>query len=320
MSGWTRTAVGLAVSASLGACELREVTLTEPERTVVAEAYVRVGPRADSSASVTVLLHETLNSAGRSGPVPGARIRITRPADGLVVDVPELSALSFCLVTHPVDGAGTCYRAAGSQPGVRALAPGDRLALRVELAGGGTLTSETVVPGRFELLNVGDAGACSVAPFTGTGLLWSRSTGAWAYLSDTFINGLGDLPGTDEVPDPLYLWGLSVSAQDTAIVFPREFGVFARAEMEHELVSALQRGLPDGASGRIAIAAVDRNWINWARGGNFNPSGQVRVPSVRGAGTGVFGSGVVREVTVLAGFDDPRVPPCPPDVPSRTGG
>jgi hypothetical protein len=36
------------------------------------------------------------------------------------------------------------------------------------------------------------------------------------------------------------------------------------------------------------------------RGGNFNPSGAVRVSSLRGAATGVFGATVIREVTVAS--------------------
>jgi hypothetical protein len=38
------------------------------------------------------------------------------------------------------------------------------------------------------------------------------------------------------------------------------------------------------------VAAVDRNWVNSARGGSFNPSGQVHVSTVTGDGVGVFGA------------------------------
>jgi len=53
---------------------------------------------------------------------------------------------------------------------------------------------------------------------------------------------------------------------------------------------ALSRGLPEGVSAEVVIAAADRNYVNWVRGDSFNPSGAVRVASVRGDGTGVFGS------------------------------
>ena len=67
----------------------------------------------------------------------------------------------------------------------------------------------------------------------------------------------------------------------------------------------------------MSIAAADRNYVNWVRGGNFNPSGQVRVPSVRGDGTGVFAATVVRSLRVFAAppgapYDLPLCPE-PPD-------
>ena len=57
------------------------------------------------------------------------------------------------------------------------------------------------------------------------------------------------------------------------------------------------------------ISATDRNYVNWVRGGNFNPSGQVRVPTIRGDGTGVFASTVTRtfEVVVNAASSDAAV-------------
>ncbi|NIR36178.1 MAG: hypothetical protein GWN02_08535, partial [Gemmatimonadetes bacterium] len=94
--------------------------------------------------------------------------------------------------------------------------------------------------------------------------------------------------------DPLYLLGLSVSVADTTITFPSEFGVFNRLDLDQDVAVRLQRGLPAGVSAEVTITAVDRNYVNWARGGSFNPSGQVRVPSLRGDGTGVFGSTVGR--------------------------
>jgi hypothetical protein len=330
MSGARRrsSAAVALIAATLAGCELREVSITEPERAVVAEAYVRLHvlrgdvftqlPLPSPTPALSVLLHETLGLSGTSGPVPGSRVTMTRPANGQTIPFRE-TALGDCVSTTPVEGLGTCYTP--SVPGLayEGMVPGERVSLRVELPGGGLLTSETVIPGRFELLNVRDASICTIAPFTGSGLVWSRSAGAWAYISDTFVTGLAMSGFGGSETDPLYLWGLSVSAQDTTIVFPREFGVFARAELDHDLAVALQRGLPDSTSALVTVTAVDRNWVNWARGGSFNPSGQVRVPSVRGDGTGVFASALMRSFRVLSQSRPSTLPACPPDVPSRVG-
>lgn len=318
----------LAAAVALAGCELREITLAEPERAVVVEAYVRIGARAGGFPTtplpsptpvLSVLLHETLDAEGRSGAVPGARVRVDRALPALSIPFREAS-LGECVIALPVGAGGTCYAPDAAPPAYESLAPGDRLTLRIDLADGGALTSETTIPGRFELSNVRDGSACALAPLTGTGVLWTRSAGAWAYISDTFVSGLARVFGGKEVNDPLYLFGLSVSAQDTAIVFPREFGLFARGELDRDVALLLQRGLPDSTSAVVTITAVDRNWVNWARGGNFNPSGQVRVPSVRGDGTGVFGSGVIRAFRVVADSAPTGWPPCPPDVRSEPNG
>jgi hypothetical protein len=312
----------LVACLALAACELREVTLTEPERAVVVEAYVRIagespfGPVASNGASV--LLHEALGIEGGSGPVPGAEIVITRASDGLRLFLTE-SQLGNCAITIPIRGSGTCYQAL-SQTLLERLEPGDRLALRVELANGGVLESETVVPGAFSLRNVSSGDVCALPPGQQSGIVWSHSSGAWAYISDTFVTGLGPIFGTAVVDDPLYLWGLSVSASDTTIAFPGEFGLFARAEIDHEVTTALQQGLPLGVSAVVTVAAVDRNWVNWARGGNFNPSGLVRVPSVRGDGTGVFAAGVLHTFRVVAGEPGPQMTTCPPAVEDGSAG
>ena len=116
--------------------------------------------------------------------------------------------------------------------------------------------------------------------------------------------------------NPLYLLGLSISDQDTTIVFPSEFGVFNRFELDQAVAVRLQQGLPPATVAEVTITAVDRNFVNWARGGNFNPSGQVRVPSLDGDGTGVFAATVKRRFVVIS-ESQAAAPPCPqPD----TGG
>ena len=94
-------------------------------------------------------------------------------------------------------------------------------------------------------------------------------------------------------------------------MFPSEFGVFDRFDLEQDLALRLQRGLPAGTDAVVTIAAVERNYVNWVRGGSFNPSGQVRVASLRGDGTGVFGAAVVRRFSVVAESGPGGSPDCP---------
>ncbi len=146
-------------------------------------------------------------------------------------------------------------------------------------------------------------------------LRWSRAEGAWAYVNETSIAGLPDAlaaEGIDVEDDPLYLLGLSVSVADTTITFPSEFGVFNRLDLDQDVAVRLQRGLPAGVSAEVTITAVDRNYVNWSRSGSFNPSGQVRVPSLRGDGTGVFGSTVGRRALVSVPAEPSgSAEPCP---------
>ena len=90
-----RRAAAAAAVLLFGGCELREITLTEPEHAVIVEAYVWLAAPALSGAGdghrASVLLHETLGPSGGSGPVPGAEIVITRLADllaALDLDLP----------------------------------------------------------------------------------------------------------------------------------------------------------------------------------------------------------------------------------------
>jgi hypothetical protein len=131
-------------------------------------------------------------------------------------------------------------------------------------------------------------------------------------VNETVIVGIKDAfapLGIDVKSDTLELLGLSISASDTTIVFPGEFGIFSRFELDQELATSLQDGLPAGVRAPVMISATDRNYVNWVRGGNFNPSGQVRVPSVRGDGTGVFASSVTRTFEVVVSAASSQGPP-----------
>jgi len=308
----------LAAVAVLSACELQQVTLVQAADVVVAEAYVELGPPGEVER-ITAYLHRTLEGGtGTSRPVPGARIVLTR-GDGSSLEMAEANA-NVCVRSTPVDGTGTCYWAGGGIFPFR-IEPGDTLELEITLAEGGVMRGATIVPGDFTLLTPSSAASqgtpavCLQQPSTPLDVRWTHSASAWAYVNETLIFGLPDALaslGITVEDDPLYLLGVSVSSQDTTIVFPGEFGVFDRFDLNRDVAVELQKGLPAGTSASVTITAADRNYANWIRGGNFNPSGQVRIPSLRGDGTGVFGSSVTRSLRVFTdstGFAA-GAPPC----------
>lgn len=297
-------ALALAALASAG-CELTEVTVAEPEDLVVVEGLVQLGPGQLGlpAVGVSVFLHRTIRGdEGLSDPVPGAEVTLVRPAAGAAVELVEAETIARCVTSTPLEGRGTCYTVVDLEP-LYDLEGGERLELRIALADGGVIRGAATLPGDFRPL-VGPP-LCSLAPDASLELRWSRSEGAWAYLSQAAIFGLpGALAarGIEFAEDPLELTGFSISAADTTIVFPAEFGVFERADLDREVAVALQKGLPPPTRARIAVVAVDRNYVNWQRGGNFNPSGTVRVPSVQGDGTGSFGAALVEVLDVEVGI------------------
>lgn len=302
------TIMALGGCAGLAACELQKITLVTSEDVVVAEVFVQLEEGADGDATVRAFLHRTLSTTGASGQVRGARVTIFRES-GSTLELAE-TVEGDCAETLPVDGDGNCYWAP-PQPG--RFQPGEHLELEIALADGGSLRSATTVPGGFSLAGVSPGATCRLDPDTPMELRWSRSREAWAYVNETVLHGIGPALAAEgiDVDDDLYLLGLSVSAADTTIVFPGEFGVFNRFELDQDLALRLQRGLPSGVAADVSITATDRNYVNWVRGGNFNPSGQVRLPSVRGDGTGVFASVVVRRMHVAVERDPTSVPDCP---------
>jgi len=299
--------LGLAAVLPLLGCELQEITITEPEDVVIAEVLIQI--RQDGvvfRSRASAFLHRTIGGSDGTGDVPGADIRLQlqngREVRFVEADIDEcLSELEFA--GRPV--VGTCYLA--TQP--EFIFPGNTVRAVIELAEGGTLTGETVVADAYEMVTPATT-SCRIEPNETLELTWRSAHGAWAYVSETSIEGLpGALAGRGIVldEDPLQLVGLAVSASDTTIVFPGEFGIFERFDLDRELAILLQGGLPDGASAVVVVAAADRNWVNWVRGGNFNPSGQVRIPSIRGDGTGVLGSVVRRRVDIST---EGNAPPC----------
>lgn len=278
-------------------CELTETLEVEPPEMVVAEVLLRAGELTQKA-----YLHRTGTpdpSTGRQ--VPGARIVVRDAVGDSIVLVP--SPLSECVVFWRGSfllADGSCYSAFSEpdgppRPEDSFVQPGRRYDLRIETHDGRVLEGSTTVPGAFELRRPDpeEGEVCWIPPERSLEVVWTQAEGAWAYIVEAYVNELRGVlePRGIEVPeDPLFLRGVSVSQADTTVSFPGAFGLLDRLELDRELLLALQDGLPDGVWADVLIAAADPNFVNWGRGGTFNPSGTVRIPSIRGDGTGVFGS------------------------------
>jgi hypothetical protein len=297
--------IGVVLGASLGlaGCELQEVTLAEPEALLVAEVYISVG---DGEDQVTGFLHSTLGTEDLTD-LETASVILT-VEDTLVVRLAPAIAAE-CLVAELENVvAGACFNMSGPAEGL--FQPGDRVVVEVSTRDGRELRGATTLPEDFRFLRPGRPGTCALGPGRNLPMVWSRSEGAWAYAAETNIWGLRDglaHQGIEVEADSIALLGLAVSESDTTIAFPAEFGVFNRFDLERDVATALQVGLPKGTVADVAVAALDRNYVNWVRGGAFNPSGPVRVPSLVGDGTGVIAS-VVRKVVRILGADPVFLP------------
>lgn len=300
--GSTSVRRGLAACALVLAagCELQEISLAEPEDIVIVEAILRAG-----EATQRVLVHR---SFGLGAP-PAAQVTVT-DEHGMAITLSQVQE-GVCLIPDEEPGAPTtvCYAFSNRD----FVVPGRSYTLRVETSDGRVLTGSTRVPGEFDIVRPA-AGTCELPADSTYDMEWTASDGAWVYIAEASLLGLRDALGAvgiDVPADPLRLVGLSVGSEDTTIVFPSQFGLFDRFDDDlGDVLVALQDGLPRNVGATVIVGAADRNYVNWVRGGNFNPSGTVRVPSVSGTGgTGVFGSVVTRERNLITEFEASR-PPC----------
>ena len=303
-----------AALALLVSCDLEEITMIENEDVVIAEIYVNLAEDPTEN-EIRAYLHHTVGAPGSGvDELPNALIVVRRP-DGLMLDLVE-NAIDACLEPLPTVGSGVCFLADPAQ--TPNLNPGDLLEVEVTLSDGGILLGTARVPSSFQVAGISTM--CRLDSNTLLPLYWSRSEGAWAYVNETSISGLPEALEPEGIvveEDPLNLLGLSISNQDTMIVFPSEFGIFDRFDLNQDLASRLQDGMPPSTTAEVSITAVERNYVNWVRGGNFNPSGQVRVPSLRGDGTGVFAATVNRRFVVVSLDQGPGpLPYCPIPNPS----
>lgn len=296
---WRMALPALALLAA-GGCELQEIALAVPDDVIVAEVVLRAGEPVQRA-----LLHRT---GGGSSRVLGARVEV-RERDTDRVVLYNVVQDSVCTGMSGPSAAGTCY---GATTGVDGIRPGMQYDLRIDVEDR-TLRGTTTVPGVFSVNRPG-APVCELAPRRTIETAWTRSAGAWVYVIEVRFPNLRQALRRDGIDVPgqgtVELTGLSIGAADTTLVFPTELGLFDRLDADlHPILVALADGLPSGVDAYLTVAATDRNYVNWVRGGAFNPSGLVRIPSVQGDGTGVFGSMVTvqrRLHTGTRGFD----PPC----------
>jgi hypothetical protein len=300
--------VCLTALAALGGCDLEEITIVEIEDVVIAEVYVNLLENPAKN-EILAFLHKTVGSPDSGiDQLPNARIVVSR-SDGLAL-ILAATANEACIELSEAEEPGACFLADSVQ--TANLQPGDLLDIVITFAGGGVLTGAARIPSHFQLQGIPPA--CRLDPETLLPVHWSSSEGAWAYVNEASIQGLPDAligEGIEVSDDPLNLLGLSISDDDTTIVFPSEFGLFDRFDLDQDLSVRLQSGLPNSTIADVSITAVEGNYVNWARGGNFNPSGQVRVPSLRGDGTGVFGATVSRSFVVVSSSGASGLPDCP---------
>ncbi|TVP78193.1 MAG: hypothetical protein EA352_02485 [Gemmatimonadales bacterium] len=301
---WLPTLVLLAAG-----CELGEVTVADPEQVMVAEVWLRSGPEGSSGVG---LIYRT--PGPERGELEGGGIRII-DEDGNVRDFGDRLQASECTEGRfPSLVEAACFILEPEEAEI--LVPGATYQVEVDLPGGGVLEGVTTLPGAFEMVQPVRRGiSCNLPSETPLPLAWTQASGVWSYIPEAEISGLPAAlaPRGIVVPtDPVTLLGLSISQADTTIAFPGEFGLFNRFSGDRDLLVALQDGLPAGAgvTGQVVVAAQDRNATNWLRGGPFNPSGTVRIPSLFGDGTGVAGGVVTRGFTFRV--DDSAFPPCLP--------
>ena len=312
-----RTIAIIAVPLLAAGCELTEVQVELPEDVIVAETQVVLTlDHDDEEASLTAwaLLHRTYQPEGAPS-LSGAVITVSGEGRNTVRLV-EQDSVELCLLPDSVEDfsspGAACYRAEATPA---PFAPGEVLSLHIRAADGRVLTGTSLVPGAFSMTGLTqEDGRCRLQPDTNYRFQWTPSDDSWAYVADARLEGLTAAlaPRGINSPDTLYLVGVSIGREDTDIIFPRNLGVFDffdSDEDEREVIRALKQGLPEGSRAAVAITAVDRNWVNWARGGNFNPSGQVRIPSVFGEGTGMFGTAIQRRVWITSSVAGDGEPP-----------
>jgi hypothetical protein len=302
-------AVLLVVAAGLATgCEIAEITVEPPRPLVVAEIYLRV---TDGVSDAIAFLHQTPGERGVA--LLDADVRIRDLDRGQEARFSPVSLSSCVEGPVPTELDAQCL---GLKAAPAALVrPGGRYGVTVDVGGGVRLEGTVTMPGDFDLVVPGQGiPRCRLRPGELLPIRWTPSSGARAYVPEAALFGLDSAlapQGIDVPTDPVTLQGLSISEADTHIVFPSQFGIFNRFSSDGEVLVALQRGLPAASvvQGAIVVSAQGRNSVNWNRGGNFNPSGTVRIPSLFGQGTGVV-AGIVNRSFSFTTAAEPGLANC----------
>ena len=329
---FTRALAFAAMSYLFTGCALTEVAVAVPDDVIVAEVHVvlTLAPDTDEvTLTAWAFLHRTHHPEGAPS-ISGAVVEVSAD-QRRVVRLWQQESLARCIfadwlsphlikVRFTRDAA--CYRAFEATPAP--FSPGEKLSLRITAPDGRVLTGVSRIPGVFTFVGLEHEGdRCRLHPGTNYRFRWTPTRKVWAHVAGARFEGITEALALRGIPAPdtVDLLGLAMGRQDTAIVFPRDFGVathlFSRSEKARKIISELRKGLPDGTSATVAIAAADRNWVNWtwARGA-LNPSGWVRIPSVFGGGSGVFATATRRQVWVDSSADgEDGLPLCGPTEP-----
>ena len=176
----------------------------------------------------------------------------------------------------------------------------------------GSSPGSSRLPGAFSMIGAATRsdGRCRVRNRTPTTASGGPPPGIPGHTSPTpgsrALRKSAGQRATIEAPDTLYLLGLSYrTGGHGPSSSPGNFGRLRgvqrqRTTWNSRSCASCGKGLPEGVPrGPWRSPPTDRNWVNWERGGNFNPSGQIRIPSVFGDGTGVFATATRRLVRVL---------------------
>ncbi len=313
-AGAARSALACALAFTTAGCELTEVTLADPGDMVVAEVLIQL---SDTGVLASALLYATQGSKDPDR-VRNARIWLT-PEGEDSVELPRVNP-SACLEFRPREPVteAACY---ASNSALAHIGPGRRVDLRISLPDGAEIRGSTRTVGGFDVVGregmgrgPGGLPLCHLAPETTLALTWTQAEGSWGYIIESWLHRLPEAlapKGIEMDQDPLLLIGVSIAASDTTIVFPSQVGLAERIDHNHQVLLALQDGLPAGASATIYVAAADRNFVRWFRGASFNPMGPERISSLTGDGFGYFGSTVVRQFGLVT-RPSPEIPPCGP--------
>jgi len=265
---WHKRMMVVVAFGGLSACELTETLLVDETEVILVASYVIVTqPNGDGAPTMIASARLSRSNAPYvetdvfgDPVVQNARVAIVG-ANGRRVRLQPADRLDCQLDGRSGEGreragitASACYRAStNAEP----FAPGEQIALQVTLADGRLLFGDSRIPGAFSFLDEGaNQGLCRVEPKSNHRLSWTPSENAWAYLSETNVRGL-DRVLTDrdfEVPDSVYLSGLSIGEEDTDIVYPRDLAGFSTFDDESEYLFELLRELHGAAGIETATA------------------------------------------------------------------